>query len=103
MGDNFSQISNSTIINRSNLENAFNKIKENHGEATAQALKLMEKIIGASGNKEAVEVLNEFNSEASKPEPKKTVLKSFWSSLCSILPAISTTAGIAEHIVKLFQ
>src|SRR6516165_4225242 len=53
MGDTFSNIQNSTIVNRSLVENAFNKAKsEVDSDAAAMLLKVAE-FVDQSGNKEA--------------------------------------------------
>jgi hypothetical protein len=38
MGDVFRNIQNTTIINKSNIQNAFNKIQKEHDEETSKAL-----------------------------------------------------------------
>ncbi len=101
MGDYFSDIKNATIINRSTVENAFNKIKENFGEETAAALVQLAKMVEQSGNQEAGEVFNAFTEEIQKPQPKKSLLKSFWNGLTTILPTISTMTGITEKVMTM--
>jgi hypothetical protein len=102
MGDKFKNISGSTIINRSNLTNSLNKIKENHGEVVADAIKEIGKIIEKSGNDEAAELFNAFNNESSKDSPSKPLLKSFWNGITSTLPVIEKSVRLIEKISSLF-
>lgn len=101
MGDNFSNITNSTIINRSNVENAFNKVKGSHDEETAKALMTIAKMIEESNNTEAGEVFDDFNEELNKDEPKKSKLNAFWNQLNGLLPSISNAVDIVEKVTAL--
>lgn len=101
MGDNFSNITNSTIINRSYVENAFNKVKGSHDEETAMALATITKLIEESNNTEAGEVFDDFNEELNKDEPKKSRLNAFWNQLNGLLPSISSAVGVVEKITAI--
>ena len=98
MGDMFKNIQNATIINKSMVENSFNKIKEGYGEDVANALLQIAEFIEKSRNKEAGELFDSFNEELNKPEPKKPVLKSIWEGIEKALPAIT---ALSEAIAKL--
>jgi hypothetical protein len=102
MGDTFSNIHNSAIVNRSMVENAFNKTKSEMGEHTAVVLLKVAELVAQSGNKEAGELLDQFNEELSKPQPRKSLLKRSWDGLVVVLPAITSIAGAATAIAKLF-
>ena len=102
MGDIFSNIQDSTIVNWSLVENAFNKTKSNFGEETAAMLLKVTELVAQSGNKEAGELLDQFNEELSKPQPRKSLLKRSWDSLVAVLPAVTSIAGAAAAIAKLF-
>ena len=101
MGDSFLYIQSSTLINRSLLQNAFNKASET-GEETAQALRKVASAVAQSGNKEAGEILDQFNEELARAEPRKSLLKRSWESLVQTLPAIAQLAGAAAAIMRLF-
>jgi hypothetical protein len=101
MGDYFNNISNATIINKSTVQNAFNKVKEKTDETTAAALAQIADHIEKSGNREAGEVFNAFSEELQKPEPKKSLLKSFWDGITTVLPTVSAIAGITEKVIKM--
>ena len=98
MGDVFKNIQNATIINKSVVENSFNKIKEGYGEDVAKALLQIAEFIEGSGNKEAGGLFDSFNEELNKPESKKPVLKSIWAGIEKALPAIT---ALSEAIAKL--
>ena len=91
-----------TIVNRSTIQNAFNKVKGDYDEETAEALKLVEEEINKSGNKEAAENFEAFSEELSKPEPKKSLLKTLWEGTLSALPTLAQLSSVANLIVRLF-
>jgi len=93
---------NVTIVNRSQVENAFNKINREHDEETAKAILQVEEAVNRSGNLEAVENFDAFNEELGKPEPKKSLLKTLWSGLLEALPAIKELPSVVDNITKLF-
>jgi uncharacterized protein YjbI with pentapeptide repeats len=94
---------NNNIVNRSTVQNAFNKMSAEYGEETAKALVLVEKEINNSGDQEAAENFNSFCEELSKPEPKKSILKTLWKGTTDALPTIVQIAGVATSITKLFS
>jgi hypothetical protein len=102
VGDKFSDISNSTIYNKSTFDNSFNKVKSEHGEDVASLLNETADKINKSKNKEAAEIFDSFNEELQKEQPKKTTLKSFWDSIVRLVPEVSTIVGLAEKIIKIF-
>jgi hypothetical protein len=103
MGDRYENIHNSTIINRSVLDNSFNKVKKDFDDNIAESLLKIGSIIEGSGNKEAGELFNSFNYEISKKEPSKVTLKSLWNGLVGMLPSIETSVNLVEQISKLFS
>jgi hypothetical protein len=104
MGDTFSNIGpNTTIINRSLVQNSMNKARAVGGEDAADTLKKIADAVDASGNKEAAAFFDQFNEELQKPEPRKTLLRASWDNLVSALPTIGAIAGAAEAIAKLFS
>jgi hypothetical protein len=103
VGDVFSNIQNSKIFNHSALQNAFNKIKSDAGDSTAEHLLKVAELVAQSGNTEAGELLDQFNEELSKPQPRKSLLKRSWDGLVAALPAITSIAGAAAAIAGLFS
>ncbi|MBC9176152.1 hypothetical protein [Pseudoroseomonas ludipueritiae] len=103
MGDTFSNISNSTIINRSTVQDAFNKIRSDFDETTAKFILELADHVDKSGNKDAGEVLDQINEELARPQPRKGLLKRSWENLVQLLPTVTAVAGAAGAIVKLFS
>ena len=95
--------SGNTIVNRSIVQNAFNKVKADHDEETANALKQVEEEINKSGNKEAAENFEAFSEELSKPEPKKSLLKALWKGTLDALPTLAQLSSVVNLIVRLFS
>jgi hypothetical protein len=103
MGDVFKNISSSTIISRSTVENAFNQVQQRFGDDVANALLQVASAVASSGNKEAAENLNGFNEELQKHQPSKSVLKSLWQGLLEVLPSLATLGEATAKIVTLFR
>jgi len=61
MGDIFSNITGSSIVNRSTVERSFNRVQQDYGDDTARALLRVAEEIHKSGNKEAAEMFSSFN------------------------------------------
>lgn len=102
MGDKFENVRNATIVNRSFVQNAFNKVKREYDEETAQALKEIAEEIEKSKNTEAAENFNSFNEELQKPEPKKSILRTLWAGVTTALPSMLQMTDIVAKISKLF-
>ncbi len=102
-GDVFKNIQNATIINKSVVENSFNKIKGDYGGDVANALLQIAEFIEKSGNGEAGELFTTFNEEVNKPEPKKSVLKRLWEGTEKALPAIATLSEAIAKLATLFD
>lgn len=94
--------SGNTIINRSVVQNAFNKVKESLGEETANALLRVEAAINQANNRDAAENFESFNEELKKSEPKKSLLKSLWQGTLAALPTLKELPGVIDAIHKLF-
>lgn len=103
MGDVFSNIHNSTIINKSLVEGSFNKAKEKGNPEAADALVKVAEEVNKSGNKDAGETFDAFNKELQAPAPKKTFLNSFWDSTTKALPTLLKLPGVAVSIAKLIE
>ncbi|MFM2063892.1 MAG: hypothetical protein RLZZ507_3563 [Cyanobacteriota bacterium] len=91
------------IINRSIFQHAFNKVKADYDDETANAIKRVAEEINKSGNKEAAENFEAFSEELSKPQPKKSLLKSLWEGTLSALPTLAQTSSVVSLIVRLFN
>jgi hypothetical protein len=98
-GDIFKNIDNATIINKSNIRQAINKLKSERDEEFGEALLKVGEFIERSRNVSAGALLDKFNEELStNSQPDKSNLKHYWSSIASILPTI---AQISESVAKI--
>ena len=102
MGNVFKNISNSTIINESEVKECFNKISDKGDDSLANALLEVAEKIEASKDPEAGALFSSFTTELTKENPSKTVLKTLWDGIIRQLPYISTMVSVIEKIVKLF-
>jgi hypothetical protein len=103
VGDKFENISNSTIINRSKVERAFNRTEEKLGDEVASAILEIARHIDLSGNPAAGAVFDQFVQEAAEEEPDKSKLRQYWDGLVAILPDIVNLAGSAAAMSRLFS
>jgi hypothetical protein len=58
-------------------------ISAKHDDETAKALLQVEAAVNKSGNKDAAENFESFSGVLSKPEPKKSLLKTPWQGACA--------------------
>ena len=100
--DVFRDIHNATIINKSLVENSFNKVKREIDEETSKALVKVAEIIEKSGNASAGLLFDKFNEELNKPQPEKSRLSDFWSGIVAVPPSVATLAGAVSKITGLF-
>ena len=101
-GDVFKDIRNATIINKSVVENSFNKIKEGYGGDVAKAVLQIAEFIEKSENKEAGVLFDSFNEEINKQEPKKPMLKLIWEGIEKALPTITTLSEAVAKLAPIF-
>ena len=98
MGDNFENITNSTIVNKNFLLEVMEKVDDN----TTLLLVKLRKIVEESNNEEAVELFNDLLEELSQQKPRTRRLKSFWHELVGLLPQINNITDITTNINSLF-
>lgn len=101
MGDIFENINNSTIINKSLVENSFNKISEQYGQQTGEALLKIAEFIHNSNDPAAGTLFDEFNEELRKPTSDRSRLKKIWSGIEKVLPSIATISNAVMAIAPL--
>ncbi|MEV0821177.1 hypothetical protein [Nonomuraea rubra] len=103
MGDNFSDIgAGATIVNRSLLVNALNRVATRDGEDVAQALRVITEHVAESGDEAARENLDGLMEELDRPEPRKARLKTFWNGLVDAAPGVAQLGEAASKIMGLF-
>jgi hypothetical protein len=102
-GDNINvHGSGNTVVNRSTVNNAFNRVKAAHSEDIAKALLDVEAAINKSGNNDAAENFESFSDELAKPEPKKSLLKTLWQGTLAALPTLTELPDVVAKISTLF-
>jgi hypothetical protein len=101
MGDVYRDISGSTIVNRATVQGAFNTLADAGNPDGATAMKKLAELVERSQDPQAVELYEAFAGEIQQPVPRKTVLRSIWSSLKTILPILAeaTVTGVIEKLV----
>jgi hypothetical protein len=97
MGDVFKNISNSSIINRSDLEKSIQTTQTSNPDVS-NALAEIAKIVAATGNKDAEEHLNRITEEVGKPKPNKSLLRTFWIGLKELAPVLKTAVDITSAL-----
>jgi hypothetical protein len=99
MGDVFQGISNSTIVSRSMVEGAFNRLQDNGQPESAKLLVDVGKHVADANNAAAGAVYSQMTEELSKPAHDKRVLRSYWDGLVAILPPL---ANLSAAVIKAF-
>lgn len=94
MGDNFENISNSTIINKSLLL----EVMEKEDDGINHILMKIKRNVEDSQNEDAIGLFNDLLEELSNNEPKKRRLRSFWNGLVELLPHIKNITDITSTI-----
>jgi hypothetical protein len=94
--------SDQTIINRSLIENSFNKIEGKYDKEIIEGLRQVAEFIAKSENRSAGVLFNEFNEELNKRQPDKSALGNIWSSIQKLLPEIATVSGAVTKVATLF-
>ena len=102
MGDVFKNINNATIINKSIVENSFNKVKKEHNEEVAKALVQIAGFIEQSGDINAATLYDKFNEELNKPNAEKSTLRKLWGGIEKTLPSIATISEVVAKLAPLF-
>jgi hypothetical protein len=102
-GNKFEKVNGSTFINRPLVENSFNKVKIEHDEETGKALVEVAKFIEKFGDPASGELFNKFNEELGKPQPDKSRLKSFWTTIQNNLPSLVSISADVARIVSIFS
>jgi hypothetical protein len=102
MGDKFENISNSTIVNRSSVGQAFNKYSTEGSDDVAKALRSVADYVDESGNVAAAAVFDQFTAEVTESATDRSRARQLWDGLVAILPGITSIAGAAEAIAKIF-
>lgn len=103
MGDTFSNVSNSTIVNRSLVSGSFQHLGEQGESDAAAAVRQLGEIIEQSDNQDAAEAFNALNEEIASGSPKKGVVRSLLNGIANALPAVAKVAESVDTIAKSFS
>lgn len=98
MGDKFENISNSTIVNRSSLINALNRLDSQGDDEAVASLRELEQVVSESNNSNAADCLDSFTEELNREEPRKSVLQAMWNGILTALPYVANIAAITTGI-----
>jgi hypothetical protein len=99
MGDVYAGITNSTIISRSKVEGALNRLNDSGQTERAELLAEIAKCVTETNNAAAGAVYSQMAEEIAKPTHDKGVIKSCWDGLVAILPPL---ANLSAQVIKVF-
>jgi hypothetical protein len=71
-------------------------------EPSVKGVVQVEAAINKSGNKDAAENFESFSGDLSKPEPKKSLLKTLWQGTLAALPTLKELPDVIAKISALF-
>jgi hypothetical protein len=100
-GDKFENIHDSTIVNRSVVQDAIKNVQASAGKDVSKALASIAAAVEESKNAAAGALFNSFTAELKKPAPNKSTLKQFWEGLTTLLPSIATIGEASAKIATL--
>ena len=103
VGDVFSNVSGSTIVNRSTLEDSFNSVTPTHGQDMAEALRDVAQLVEDAHDPNIADLFNAFTEELRRPQPRKSTLKTLWDGLMEALPSLVQAADLAAKVASLFN
>ncbi|SCG77819.1 hypothetical protein [Micromonospora inositola] len=102
LGDRFQNIgSGATIINRSLISNALNRVVTTAGNDAAEALKVVTEHVQQSGNTEAAENLEGLLEEVERDQPRRSRMSAFWDAIIKALPSVAQLGEASAKIVEL--
>lgn len=100
-GDVYQGIENSTIVSKSSVENAFNKLGQD--PELSRTIVDIAQFIDKSGNPAAGALFNKFTEELNKPAPDKSRLRSFGEAIENVLPTMNSLSLAFSKILYLFS
>lgn len=102
VGDTFKHIgAGAVVVNRSTLQNALNRVENDHGPDVAQAVRELADAVARTGNPDAVDNLNGLTEELERPDPRKNRLKTWLDAIVSALPGVTQVAEAAARLSQL--
>ena len=101
MGDVFNVGPNSTVVNRSYINNSLNAIGGRLDSQSRAALDEFTQWVLNSENPEAAESLEGFIGELNTDNPRKGVLNSLLNGIVAALPSLASAAALVENIRRI--
>jgi hypothetical protein len=100
MGDKFDNIQSSTIVNRSAVQNAFNRLSDSSESELRDALKEIAETVEKLQNPEASDVAESLIEEAAGSK-RRGVMAALWDRLQQIAPVVTSLTGSAAVVTNL--
>ena len=100
MGDRFDNIQSSTIVNRSAVQNAFNRLSATSEAELRAALKEIAEAVESLQDPEASDLAESLIEEAAGSK-RRGVLAALWKRLQEIAPVVSSLIGSAAVVTSL--
>lgn len=101
MGDQFSNISQSTIINRSVVSNSGNSLDAAQITEIRKLVSEFARAVSKANAPAVAEPLKEFQKELSTERPTKSRLKDLWDKVLAAAPQIATVAEVMGKVTGL--
>jgi hypothetical protein len=101
-GDRIIAHSGSTVINRSEIENAFNRLEAEASPDTKKALREVAQAIEKSGNKSAAVVFEQLLDEIGNEKSNRSSLRDYWKTITQLVPDVVKMADAVAKITALF-
>jgi hypothetical protein len=103
MGDTFSNIQGSTIVNRSLVTGAIGAAERVSGPDSAEALRRLAAVVEQSGDVAAGRYLDAFNVELAKPEPSKPLLRRAWECVRGAIKMAPEVIELIDGVEKILE
>lgn len=104
IGDHISNNgNNATLIHKSSVSSAFNRVKEDNGEAIANALADVARYIDQAGNQTARAHLDELLQQLAQQPADTGLVKTLWNGIVTALPAIASLPAAVALVTSVIQ
>jgi hypothetical protein len=101
-GDRIIAREGSTVINRSNVVNAFNRLGADATPETRAAINSVLEAIEKSGDKSAGVIFEKLLDDLGNKNHDRSTLQGYWKTIVQLVPAVATMADAAAKITALF-
>jgi hypothetical protein len=92
----------STVINRSNVVNAFNRLGAESGPETKAALSKVSETIEKSGNKPAGLIFEQLVNDLGNEKRDRSTLQEYWKTITQLVPDVAKMADAVAKVTALF-